>query len=397
MDIDDAQIGRRVREVRSWRQMNLSVAAGLAGISPGYLSMIERGLRPVTKRSLLEALAQALRVSPTDLTGAPYRPDDPVGNAAHSALDDIETALAEWLPGEVPDSGPARPWTQVESDMDRLTALRRRSDYAGQGEILPPLIRDLLIHAHGEHRQSALSGLIEAYLAAGNVSARLGRNALAFVAGERALVSAELDGQPEWRAAAAWIRAHLLSAVSRPRQYSLSIAVAEFPGARLETRGMGHLTAALAAASQSDADTARAHLDAAAEIATRPGIDPDWGRGLHNFSSANVGTWRVAIGTELGDGGKVGEIARTVEWQVMPVSRQGAFWMDLGRGLLQDKKTRERGLKAILQAEALTPQQVRINPFAREAVSDLLRRAKREAGGADLRALAWRMGIAPNG
>jgi transcriptional regulator with XRE-family HTH domain len=43
VDIEHARIGRRVREVRIWRRMNLSATAGLAGMSPAYLSMIERG------------------------------------------------------------------------------------------------------------------------------------------------------------------------------------------------------------------------------------------------------------------------------------------------------------------------------------------------------------------
>lgn len=64
MDIEDAHIGRRVREVRHWRRMSLTATAGLAGISAPYLSMIERGQRPVTKRATLEALARVLTVRP---------------------------------------------------------------------------------------------------------------------------------------------------------------------------------------------------------------------------------------------------------------------------------------------------------------------------------------------
>ncbi|MGH3769880.1 MAG: hypothetical protein ACRDRW_00525 [Pseudonocardiaceae bacterium] len=36
-------------------------------------------------------------------------------------------------------------------------------------------------------------------------------------------------------------------------------------------------------------------------------------------------------------------------------------------------------------------------PERREAVADLLRRARRDAGGRELRGLAWRMGVAPVG
>lgn len=42
----------------------------------------------------------------------------------------------------------------------------------------------------------------------------------------------------------------------RPRQYQLAVEVADMPGGRVETRGMAHLTAALAKAAQGDADAA---------------------------------------------------------------------------------------------------------------------------------------------
>ncbi|MGH3989101.1 MAG: helix-turn-helix domain-containing protein, partial [Pseudonocardiaceae bacterium] len=73
-DADARTIGRRLREIRVWRDKSLRVAAELAGISESYLSRIERGERTLDRRSLLEALATALRVAPSDITGQPYPP-----------------------------------------------------------------------------------------------------------------------------------------------------------------------------------------------------------------------------------------------------------------------------------------------------------------------------------
>lgn len=394
----DNEIGRRLREIRSWRQLSIRTVAELSGLSYGYLAKIERGDKPVNNRRVLEALADTLRVSPTDLTGAPYAPSDPVSSEALASLEEIEAVLTEWIPGEIPDDGPARPWPQVTADSEHLTTvLRPQSDYAGQGRLLPTLTRDLLVHAHGEHRGEALPQLMAAYYAAGNVAARLGKRGLTYLAAERVREAAELLDEPEWLAVAAWVRAQFLSSTSRSRQYRLAVASADYPGARLESRGMSHLTAAMAAAAQGDGQTAKTHLDDAARMAAKVNPAPSWGMGTLNFTAANVGIWRVAIGTELGDGGRVAEIARKVEWYTTPVSRQGAFWLDLGRGLLQDRNRREQGLHALLRAESLTPQQVRVNPFVREAVADLLRRARRDAGGRELRGLAWRMGVAPSG
>ncbi len=46
MDAEDAlTIGARARLIRRRRGLGLATAAGLAGISKGYLSMLERGRR----------------------------------------------------------------------------------------------------------------------------------------------------------------------------------------------------------------------------------------------------------------------------------------------------------------------------------------------------------------
>lgn len=45
------------------------------------------------------------------------------------------------------------------------------------------------------------------------------------------------------------------------------------------------------------------------------------------------------------------------------------------------------------QAERLSPAQTRHHPLIRELVTDMLTRARREAGGRDLRGLAWRMNL----
>lgn len=89
----DRTIGRRLGEVRAWRGLSLRAAAELAGFSASYLSMIERGLRPVDKRSTLEALANALRVAPSELTGTPYPPTDTASSEAHAAISALRRAL----------------------------------------------------------------------------------------------------------------------------------------------------------------------------------------------------------------------------------------------------------------------------------------------------------------
>ncbi len=93
MDAEDTRIGRRLREVRYWRGKSLRVVAGLAGISEGYLSRLERGERPVDRRTLVVSLANALQVSPSELVGQPAMLDDRAMAEAQATIPAVRLAL----------------------------------------------------------------------------------------------------------------------------------------------------------------------------------------------------------------------------------------------------------------------------------------------------------------
>jgi transcriptional regulator with XRE-family HTH domain len=406
VDIEHAHLGRRIREVRNWRGMSLSATAGLAGLSVSYLSMIERGIRPVAKRAVLEAIAGALRVSPMELTGAPYPPLADDGKlAARSAMAALADLLGGWWVGEVPEA-PGRPLPEVLVELDEFQASRNSSgaraagDYPTQVDTLAPLIRDLLATAADPQvGREALAPLLTAYHVAGSIAARLGIPGMPSLAADRMRQVAEQLDDPMWTAVADWGRAHFLSGTNRDRQYEMAVAVADrAPVARPETRGMANLTAALAAAAQDQADVAETHLAAATEHANllESEVSP-WPAGVMQFGRTNVGIFRVTIGVELGHGPRVAEAASSVRTETISRGRQASFWMEYGRGLLAERQTREQGLAALVRAEQLAPQQVHNNVFAREAVTDVLASSRREAGGRELRGLAWRMGIAPTG
>ena len=59
---DDA--GSRLRTARLRRGLTQTTLAGLASLSPAFVSMIETGQRHLTRISDLVALADALRISP---------------------------------------------------------------------------------------------------------------------------------------------------------------------------------------------------------------------------------------------------------------------------------------------------------------------------------------------
>ncbi|MGH3985683.1 MAG: helix-turn-helix domain-containing protein [Pseudonocardiaceae bacterium] len=94
MDADEAQsIGACARMIRRRRGLSLDVAAGLAGITKGYLSMLERGQRGFNRRGLIEDLADALGCSVVDLTGQPYPPADRATADALAVIAEITPLL----------------------------------------------------------------------------------------------------------------------------------------------------------------------------------------------------------------------------------------------------------------------------------------------------------------
>lgn len=405
MDIEHAHIGRRMKELRLWRGMDQAAVAGLAELSQSFISLVERGKRQVTDRLTLERIANALRVSPLEL--APkldMLPED--GKAeTHTAMAVLGDLLGGWWVGEVPDA-PGRPLPEVLDELRRFHDARNAGgpraagDYPTQVATLAPIIRDLLAAAADPQlRREALTPLLTAYHVAGSISARLRIPGMPSLAADRMRqVAAELD-DPVWDAVSQWGRAHFLSGTNRGRQYELAVAVADqAPADRAETRGMANLTAALAAAAQGDGDLAETHLAEAAGVAETLDADTSpWPSGIMQFGRTNVGIFRTTIGVELGHGPRVAEYASSVRTETISRGRQASYWVDYGRGMVVDRKTREDGVASLMRAEQLAAQQVRTNIWAREAVAGLLSADLRPPVAADVRGLAWRMGIAPTG
>jgi transcriptional regulator with XRE-family HTH domain len=405
VDIEHTQIGSRVREIRAWRGMNLSATAGLAEISVSYLSMIERGQRPVTRHAVLESLARALRVSPEDLTGQPYAPADPLSNEAHAGIAAIEAALDAHDLGTDPGGTP-RPWPDLAATVQHLNnVLRADADYASLGSVIPGLLAEL--HAtyvrEPDRRRDVLVGLVYTYRAAAGVTKCLGVRGLPMVAARLAQACADELESPEWLGFGSFVRGYAAGSLDRPHQYDLAVRtidrlVPALDDANvLQAAGALHLNAALVKAAQGEADRARDHVAAAAELADRLPEHIDNFGWLH-FSGNAAGIWRVSLGAELGEGAKVAEYARDVRPEAIEGrARRAAFLKDIGCALVNEKRTWDKGVQTLSEAERTAPQLIRNNPFVRDVVSAQLLRARRDAGGRELRGLAWRMGIAPTG
>ncbi|MCA1672956.1 MAG: helix-turn-helix transcriptional regulator [Actinobacteria bacterium] len=308
MDDEEARaIGQRLRMIRRRRGLGLTVAAGLAGISKPYLSMLERGERGFNRRGLLEDLAAALSCSVADLTGQPY----------HLPDRDIAEGFA------------AVPGIQL--------ALNRSEDLA-------------------------LIGFARWYWALG----------LMRLAARRRAVSELTAGVDE-----------LAPAVV------LDNTDATLPA---EMAGLMHLTSAQTAAREQRGDDAHAHLAEAATLAVR--IGERNGMRQH-FGPTNVALWRLGIGVELGEGGRVyEEVTRApIDVEVLDsAERSSSLHLDLARALMQEDGPRDgEAIRHLDAADRLAPQRIRMDPIARDLLLTLDRRALRRVW--ELDSLRNRFGI----
>ncbi|MGH3768170.1 MAG: helix-turn-helix domain-containing protein [Pseudonocardiaceae bacterium] len=147
MDADDAlMIGARARIIRRRRGLSLEVVAGLAGISGGYLSMLETGRRGFNRRGLLEDIANALGCSVADLTGRPYLAPDRQSADTAATIPGVSAALHDTTLDDVPDI-PARPLPELVHAAAQANAYADDARYAMAGRDLGAVLTELHVHA----------------------------------------------------------------------------------------------------------------------------------------------------------------------------------------------------------------------------------------------------------
>jgi transcriptional regulator with XRE-family HTH domain len=403
---DQGTIGGRLRALRRWRGMTQVQLAGLAGLSQGFLSMVEHGQCAIDRRSHIAGLAAALRVSETEIVGGPHLSADPIQSGAHGAVSALRTALQmNTLRSAVVEVGRVRPVRElVDLVTGSIHRQRRHDDYMAMGKVLPGVLDEL--HAHvadpkdEADQQLALRALVTACDYAMWICKGLSYPDLAYFAAFRGDEAARMLDDP-----VAVGQAAFPLVVSAPRgDGRLVLAMAENAANALEPHvrgevgiqvlGMLTLNASLAAAAVLDTDGAEHWLGEAGKLAARVPDDPGtaWG----TFSATNVALWRIGVGVELGQsGGTVREqAARVNEAKLDTVpERKAWFCTDVGRGLARDPKTRDEAVSWLQRAESLAPQRVRNDAKVRESVAVMLERAKAAAVGRELRGMAARMGI----
>ncbi|MFE4054927.1 helix-turn-helix domain-containing protein [Streptomyces sp. NPDC059096] len=410
MDEEQARrIGERLRSARRQRGMSLRNLAGMAAVSVGHLSMVENGQRLLDRSSHIVALAEALHIAPSELTGQPFAPVDPHATAAHEAIPALRLALMGFAMIASPDRRPPEvPASVLAERVQKANRLYHAAEYGTLAAGLPALLADLHLAAEaadGLARHELLKLLANAYHPACTMLLKnLGYTDLAFIAVTRASeVIAELD-DPVYSALSGFFHTHVLMSAGSPTQaLAQATAAANTLQAHLASPGapalLGelHLISATSLtqdrqqAGNTRAEEVRGHLAEAANLAGRTGETRVWHL---NFGPTNVGIHQVSLNTDLGLHGEAVTAGDGVHPEALEApGRQAAFHADLGRSLARLRGRESEAVAALLTAEEIAPQRIHANAQVRNTVEFLTDRQLPAHAARDLRGLAHRIGL----
>lgn len=386
-------IGGKLRQIRHARGKSLEVVAGLAGISASYLSRLESGDRALDRRSLIVALARALEVAPSEITGAGLAA--PGDAREDQALVQVRLAMLGVSMGE--PRGEVQPAEQLRERVSAVLAYQNDAHAEMVGAELPSLIRDLhtTLDAHREEREVlrllALAHMqgTQAWLTM--VGAPMD---LTWQAALLARSAAERLNEPVSLAVSAYGTSMGLLAASAFDLASRTLEAVKLPMVTAEDLQLGGslaLVSSLVASAQKEPTERAAALDHAAELAERTGETNLMGFG---FGPSNVGVWRMQCALEAGDHTEAAKLAETVNPDALTVrARQAVYWRDRARALARLPKQRDRAVMMLHRAERLSPDHVHRHPFTLSLIGELVAKAKQDAVSRELRGIAYRAGL----
>jgi transcriptional regulator with XRE-family HTH domain len=380
------RIGARVARLRKGRGLSQIGLARRAGVSHSLLSKVEAGHVPASP-VFIGAVARALRVDVTDVTGQPYRVPDWPSDRVNASIGEIRRALS--FPDLMPELDvAARPVDALAAEVGQLARLQAGTRHAELGERLPGVLDELTAHAHTGGGPKVFKLLNRSYAIAGSLARRMGYNDLGMLAIERAATAAQRADDPNLPALVSLSRALMLitHGVYRP---ALTVAARMLGTAEArEIDGALHLRCAISAARAGDAGVAWEHWGAAQELA--PTVDLADPYALA-FNPANVEVHGVAVAVELGD---YDEALRRGARMILPptllTERHAHHGIDLARAYAATGHWKQ-SLDRLVEAERIAPLMVRYHPSSRDTVASLLSSARVPSEA--LTGLAGRMGL----
>lgn len=403
---ESGPVGRRIRALRRRLGLTQEVLAGRAGVSPSWLSQVERGVRSGGLRTLLP-IARELGVDLTVLVDTPrLRVPGPDGRV--NGVRDLVDALLRY-PGRLPET-PDTDLDSIRRRLERAEGLQRLCRFQETGPLLAPLIGDaeaaVRVHEGTEREGGAYTLLSLVYRVSTWALVRAGEEqAPRWLASERCSVAAERADDAVVIALAADHRSNVYAHagfVAEARDVLMHTVDTLAPAAEAAEQPAGPslspepaavwgsllLSAALWAARANDRADCHRLLRQAEATLTRVRRDDDL------FGATGTAVYRVACAVELGDLAdalRLGPHIDTSHLETFERSRPAALRVRIA----QAHELRGQDADALLwltEAERLAPEWIRGGRVeVREMVGAMLRRERGRRPG--LRELADRVGV----
>jgi transcriptional regulator with XRE-family HTH domain len=390
-------LGRKIAAERRRRGLSQPELARMVDRSVAWVSQVERGVRKVDRMSVLEALAAALEVPLAELAAeAPVVAavtEEPPGAGGLRLVLSGAYALRAML-----DARRSPALSTLRTKARKAWELTHAGRYTELTELLRGLVPDLETAARAvaeDQRAEVFELMASTYQACSAALAELGEPEAAWIAADRAMAAAERAGNPMLVAAGAF---RLVFVFINARHYGQAEETARTAAEALQPMadqgdpqamslwGGLNLQRAIVAAHVNDPDLAYSQLERVSQVAGRLGE----GRNEYNteFGPANVRLYEIAVAVELGDAGRALRAAAAVDTSGLSAERQARMLIDVARAHAQRRQVGE-AVAALLQAEAITPEQVRGHALVRQLVSDLL--TMQDPPAAELRDLSRRL------
>ena len=385
-------IGRRVAQWRVRRRLTQQGLADRLGKSKSWVDKVERGARRLDRFSVIQDIAEVLRVEPAVLLG---EPPPPAGGDVRDGLDGVRAALARY--GVFQASMRPVPVADLRRQVGHAWLSFQHGQYAQVVRALPGLLDAVRIAPVAEPGQAELS--VQAYRIASSVLVKLGEADLGWLTADRALVAAggdavlagtasislgqvlRLAGRQRLAQAATVAAAQRLTRAakrsSRASSGPLSGSGWSPPGRRAQELAVGGtllLQGALAAASRSESRQAEMLLEWAADVARRAEAADDPQR--TGFGPVAVELARMVVAVERGDVAEAVTrhelLIRRDGWRRLPAEYRGAYLVDAARAYLLAGDLAGAG-RMLVAADGIAPAEVRARPSTRTLLGELAR------------------------
>ncbi|RXS85466.1 XRE family transcriptional regulator [Streptomyces sp. TM32] len=376
--LDDNHTGARIKEQRRIARLTQRDLARIIPYSYSLLNQVECGARAATP-DFVAAVASALRIDVTALTGQPY-----VTELQQDRLSALVRPIRESL--DLYDLGvdpglATRPAAQLVSEAEGLCQTVRATHLREAAVRLPGLIAEITSAAWKTPTTELWRAVASTYRTAHDIAVKLGYFDLGSVALDRLAWAADRASDASLAAVRQYMRALVYF---REGEYTIGQRLIRAGHGLLQgekpTRetiaviGQLHLGATVIAARARDQHSVDSHLAEARVCAARVGDASD----VHwlSFGPTNVKLHCMSAAVEMRHYDDAIGQARALRLPTgLATSRRAHFLIERARSEMETGRT-AAALATLVDARRAAPEQTRYHPGARETISGLVRMAR---------------------